>query len=65
MILRKDGDVETKGEYDDESMSPWKDDDDDMEYLVNGELLVTRRALNVRVKNKDEMQCDNIFHTRC
>ncbi|GKV34697.1 hypothetical protein SLEP1_g43048 [Rubroshorea leprosula] len=36
-----------------------------VEYAVDGELLVTRRALNVQAKEDDEVQRDNIFHTRC
>ncbi|GKU99802.1 hypothetical protein SLEP1_g12593 [Rubroshorea leprosula] len=36
-----------------------------VEYAVDGELLVTRRALNVQAKEYDEVQRDNIFHTRC
>ncbi|GKV13634.1 hypothetical protein SLEP1_g24622 [Rubroshorea leprosula] len=36
-----------------------------VEYTVDGELLVTRQALNVQAKEDDEVQRDNIFHTRC
>ena len=38
-----------------------------MEYPVTGDLLVTRRALSVQVKEEDNevVQRDNIFHTRC
>ncbi|GKV15311.1 hypothetical protein SLEP1_g26107 [Rubroshorea leprosula] len=36
-----------------------------VEYVVDGELLVTRRALNVQAKKDDEVQRDHIFHTRC
>ncbi|GKV46444.1 hypothetical protein SLEP1_g53428 [Rubroshorea leprosula] len=35
-----------------------------VEYAVDGELLVTRRALNVQAKEDDEVQRDNIFYTR-
>ncbi|GKV06999.1 hypothetical protein SLEP1_g18811 [Rubroshorea leprosula] len=65
MILREDGEIETEGESDDGSMPPLEDADDGMEYAVDGELLVTRRALNVQAKEDDEVQHDNIFHTRC
>ncbi|GKV43146.1 hypothetical protein SLEP1_g50479 [Rubroshorea leprosula] len=64
MILREDGGIETEGESDDDSMPPLEADDG-MEYAVDGELLVTRRALNVQAKEDDEVQRDNIFHTRC
>ena len=35
-----------------------------MEYPVTGDLLVTRRVLNVQVKEDEEVQRDNIFHMR-
>ncbi|GKV18389.1 hypothetical protein SLEP1_g28784 [Rubroshorea leprosula] len=41
MILREDGEIETKGESDDESMPPLEDANDGVEYAVDGELLVT------------------------
>ncbi|GKV06981.1 hypothetical protein SLEP1_g18795 [Rubroshorea leprosula] len=65
MILKEDGEIETEGESDDDSMPPLEDVNDGMEYVVDGELLVTRRALNVQAKEDDEVQRDNIFHTRC
>ena len=38
----------------------------DLEFLVEGETLVTRRVLSAQVKEDDiEQQCENIFHTRC
>uniref|UniRef100_A0A2N9EIL3 Reverse transcriptase domain-containing protein n=1 Tax=Fagus sylvatica TaxID=28930 RepID=A0A2N9EIL3_FAGSY len=40
--------------------------DDDVEYPVEGESLVARRALSAQVKEDDmEQQRENIFHTRC
>ncbi|GKV07016.1 hypothetical protein SLEP1_g18829 [Rubroshorea leprosula] len=65
MILREDGEIETEGESDDESMPPLEDANDGVEYSTDGELLVTRRALNVQAKEDDEVQHDNIFHMRC
>ena len=41
------------------------EDNEEVEYPVTGDLLVTRRALNVQVKEENEVQRDNIFHTRC
>ena len=32
---------------------------------VGGELLVARRALSAQANEEDEVQRDNIFHTRC
>ena len=47
MITRVDGEVETKSEGDDDRMpSPEDASDIDMEYLVEGESLVARCALN-------------------
>ncbi|GKV08571.1 hypothetical protein SLEP1_g20184 [Rubroshorea leprosula] len=65
MILREDGEIETEGESNDESMPPLEDANDGVEYAVDGGLLVTRRALNLQAKEDDEVQHDNIFHMRC
>ena len=64
MILKDDGEIETEGESDNESMPPLEDASD-IEYPVDGELLVTRRALSVQIKEDEEIQDENIFHTRC
>ncbi|XP_061353685.1 uncharacterized protein LOC133298423 [Gastrolobium bilobum] len=64
MILKDNGDVESEGESDNESM-PSLEDASDIELPVEGELLVARRALNVQVKEDKELQRENIFHTRC
>ena len=51
---RVDGDVEIESEGDDDQMPSLKDAcDDDVEYLVEGESLVTRCALNAQVKEDD------------
>ena len=67
MILREDGEFESKEEAIEEFKKPLGDNDENVEYPVTGEFLVTRRALNVQVKEEDneEVQRDNIFHTRC
>jgi hypothetical protein len=65
MILRSNGDVETESESDDDSLTSSKAESDGEEYPVNGVALVTRRALNVQVKEENEVQRDNIFQTRC
>lgn len=63
MFFRDNGDFETESESDDEVESKESEGE---EYLVEGEVLVTRRALNAQVKEEDnEAQRDNIFHTRC
>ncbi|GKV47145.1 hypothetical protein SLEP1_g54065 [Rubroshorea leprosula] len=42
MILREDGEIEIKGESDDESMPPLEDANDGVEYAIDGELLIMR-----------------------
>ena len=65
MILKGNGDVETESESEENNdYMPTLEESDDELYPVDGEILVTRRALNVHVK-EDEAQRDNIFHTRC
>ena len=64
MVMRDNGEIETDNESDRDSM-PSLEDADDVEYAVQGELMVARRALSVQAKEDDEMQRDNIFHTRC
>ncbi|KAI9194884.1 hypothetical protein LWI28_009888 [Acer negundo] len=63
MVL-KDGGIKSEGESDNESMPPLEDASDNA-YLVGGELLVARIALRAQAKEDDEVQRDNIFHTRC
>jgi len=49
MILHDNGEVEIENDDNYENMSPFEDDsDDDVEYLVEGESLVVRRALSVQ-----------------
>ena len=62
--MRDNGEIETKMESDCDSM-PSLEDADDEEYVVQGELMVARRALSLQAKKDNEMQRDNIFHTRC
>ena len=64
MVMRDNGEIETDNEPDCDSM-PSLEDVDDEECVVQGELMVARRALSVQSKEDDEMQRDNIFHIRC
>ncbi|XP_052173757.1 uncharacterized protein LOC127789046 [Diospyros lotus] len=66
VMIEKNNEVVTDGESD-ESMPSLEDaSDDGVEYAVEGEALVVRRALNSQVKEDDmEQQRENIFHTRC
>ena len=67
MILREDEGFESEEETNEKSKQPLGEDNEDVEYPVTGELLMTRRALSVQVKEEDDevVQRDNIFHTRC
>ena len=67
MILMEDGGFESKEEANKESKQPLVDDDEDVEYPTTRELLMTKRALSVQVKEEynEAVQCDKIFHTRC
>jgi hypothetical protein len=67
MIARVDGEVETKSESNADQMPMLEDTcDEDVEYPMEGESLVARRALSAQVKEDDiEQQRENIFHTRC
>ena len=62
--MRNNGEIETDNESDCDSMSSLEDVDDE-EYVVQEDLLVARRALSVQDKEDDEVQRENIFHTRC
>ena len=67
MITCVDGEVEIESEEDNDQMPSLEDAcDDNVEYPVEGESLVARRALSSQVKKDDmEQQRENIFHTRC
>ena len=65
--IEQEQEVTIKGNQDHESSCdsmPSLEDVDDEEYAVQGELMVARRGLSVQSKEHDEMQQDNIFHTR-
>ena len=66
MIVRVDGELEIESESDADQMPMLEDTcDDDVEYPVEGESLVARRALSAQVKEDDmEQQWENNFHTR-
>ena len=53
MILLDDGEIEIKGEDDDSDSMPPLEDASDIEFVVDGEALVARRALNVQVKEEN------------
>ena len=65
MIARDNGEIKSTSESEEE-MPPLEDaSDDGVEYPVEGQALVTRRALSTQVKEDDvKQQRENIFHTR-
>ncbi|XP_028764585.1 uncharacterized protein LOC114722675, partial [Neltuma alba] len=68
VMILKNNEVVTESESESDDSMPLLEDasDDGIEYAVEGECLVVRRALNCQVK-EDELneQRENIFHTRC
>ena len=62
--MRDNGEIEIDHESDYDSKSSLEDLDDEG-YATQGELLVSRRASSVQVKEEDEVQRENIFHSRC
>ena len=64
-MVSRDNIVESESEGD-KSMVETEESDDEVEYTVEGEALVTRFVLNAQVKKDDmEQQRENIFHTCC
>jgi hypothetical protein len=67
-VMRDNGEVMTDNEDDSDEIPELVDasDDDGVEYPIEGESLVARRALNTQIKVDDmEQHKENIFHTRC
>ncbi|RDY03933.1 hypothetical protein CR513_12410, partial [Mucuna pruriens] len=66
MIMMDNGEVESESSSDDE-MSPLEDCSDmEVVELVNGVVLVTRRALSIQPKEDGDVeQREHIFHSRC
>ena len=64
--MKSNNKVETDREDGEEKMQPLEGADDVcVKYLVEGEALVVRRALDMHIKVDDlEGQRENIFHTR-
>ncbi|XP_024009449.1 uncharacterized protein LOC112084532 [Eutrema salsugineum] len=57
MIIKENGEVETEEEQ--------SEDEEQIEMPARGELLVTRRTLNVQTKTEGNEQRENLFHNRC
>ncbi|PKI67130.1 hypothetical protein CRG98_012458 [Punica granatum] len=62
---RDSGELETEDEESDHM--PLHDDSSDCEYAAEGNALVIMQALNAQMKEeeRDDVQRENIFHTRC
>jgi hypothetical protein len=66
MILLDNGDIKSESSNDDEMPSLEDCSDVDVAEPVSGDVLVTRRALNMQPKvGGDEEQREHIFYTRC
>ena len=63
MILRDDGEYETEEDSEDDDM-PSLEDVNDEEPTSGRLVVVVKQALNMQVKEEDEVQRENIFHTR-
>ncbi|KAK8670002.1 hypothetical protein V6N13_104768 [Hibiscus sabdariffa] len=62
MFIRENGEIEYDHEEEEETEVPT--DEEEMEFIVDGEALVVKRSLSTQVMESKE-QCENIFHTRC
>ncbi|XP_050242022.1 uncharacterized protein LOC126690975 [Quercus robur] len=66
MVLQANGEIVTNDEDSDTDDMPPLEDVSEEEYLALGALtLVARRALSLQAKGVNEIQRENIFHTRC
>ena len=66
--IKQEQEVTRQGNQDHESdcdSRPSLEDADYEEYAALEELLVAKRALSVQDKEEEEVQLENIFHTRC
>ncbi|XP_010546454.1 PREDICTED: uncharacterized protein LOC104818535 [Tarenaya hassleriana] len=62
--FRDNGEVETEAEGESDSMTSLESDVDEQK-AESGKLMVTRRVLNLRSKEEEKIQRENIFYTRC
>ncbi|XP_016733447.1 uncharacterized protein [Gossypium hirsutum] len=65
MIVWANGEIESEEEDDEEpDEMAEKEEEDELEYAVDGEILVIKRSLGLQIV-ENEQQMENIFHTRC
>jgi hypothetical protein len=66
MVLQANDEIVTDDEDSNTNDMPPLEDVSEGEYLASNALtLVARRALSLQPKGVDEVQQENIFHTRC
>ncbi|PON79032.1 hypothetical protein PanWU01x14_015330, partial [Parasponia andersonii] len=66
MVINAQGEIEMDNEREDEHDDmPPLEDEYGRQCAVKGESLVTRRALSMQVKEQNNNQQENLFHTRC
>ncbi|XP_075633351.1 uncharacterized protein LOC142605799 [Castanea sativa] len=66
MVINAQGELESENKEEEDIVDmPSLEDVDDEQNAVVGDLLVTRRVLNVQVKEEESNQRENLFHTRC
>ncbi|KAK5785409.1 hypothetical protein PVK06_039992 [Gossypium arboreum] len=63
MVVRVDGEIESKEERVEE-LEASTDKEEDLEYTVEGEILVIKRSLSLQ-STENEQKRENIFHTHC
>ena len=66
MVINAQGEIESEDEQEDEvdNITPLENDYEG-QCAVEGESLVARRALSTQVKEEEDNQRENLFHTRC
>ena len=65
MVINAQGDLESEDEEEvDDDMPPLEEVGDEQSAVI-GDLLVARRVLNMQVKEEENNQRENLFHTRC
>ncbi|GKV30689.1 hypothetical protein SLEP1_g39474 [Rubroshorea leprosula] len=65
MVMRDNGEIVTEDEDSDTNEMPPLEGAYEEEFVVCGDLLVAIKALSVQAKDVNEVQRENIFHTRC
>ncbi|XP_012482972.1 uncharacterized protein LOC105797562 [Gossypium raimondii] len=65
MFVRSNGDIESEGEEEkNDEANVLIDEDEEIEYAVEGEMLVVKRSLSAQ-STGSEPQRENLFHSRC